>query len=80
MEMKNGANIPQFQTLTTFMRNLMSLPHANVEVERIFSSVNFIKTQTRNRLQTKTVRALLKAEDGIKSLGGCVQFTPSADL
>jgi hypothetical protein len=76
LEVTNGANSPQFQTLGKFMCNLLSLPHANVDVERIFSSVNHIKTRSRNRLQTKTVRALLKAKDGIKSYGGCVSFVP----
>jgi hypothetical protein len=51
LEVTNGANSPhasQFQTLDKFMCNfteyIASLPHANVDVERIFSSVNHIKT------------------------------------
>ena len=48
LEIKNCAGVPQFETLAAFMCNLLSLPHANDHVERIFSSVNFIKTRTRN--------------------------------
>ena len=58
------------------MQSLLCLPHANVDVERVFSSVNSIKTKSRNRLQTATVRALIKVKDGVKMFGGCVKFSP----
>ena len=52
-----------------------------MDVERIFSSVNLIKTRTRNSLKTKTVQfALLRTKDGIKTAGGCVEFVPSKKL
>ena len=53
---------------------------ANVDIERVFSSVNLIKTKNQNRLHTKTVRALLKTKDGIKAFKGCVEFTPPLEL
>lgn len=80
MKVKDGAGDPQFNVLCDFMTSLLSLPHANVDVERIFSSVNLIKTKTRNKLHTSTVRALLKAKDGIKAQGGCVKFSQSSEL
>ena len=58
------------------MGSLLCLPHANVDVERVFSSVNLIKTKIRNRLHTKTVGALLKVKRGIAKEGSCVNFTP----
>jgi hypothetical protein len=58
----------------------LSLPHANVNVERIFSSVNLIKTKTRNRLNITIVRSLLKVKEGVKSGGGCVTFSPPSEL
>ena len=58
------------------MQNLLCLPHANVDVERVFSSVTFTKTKTRNRLHTSTVCAFIKVKDGVKSSGGCVKFVP----
>ena len=61
------------------MNCLLSLPHANVDVERVFSSVNLIKTKHRNRLQTSTVRALIKCKDAVK-VKGCVQFDPPSEL
>ena len=54
-----------------FLHGLLSLPHANVDVERIFFffflSVNLIKTNTRNRLHTGTISSLLKVKDGVKA-------------
>ena len=79
-QVKDGAGYAQFETLCNFMFSLPSLPHANVDVERIFSSVNLIKTKTRNQLNTPTVRALLIAKDGVKLSGGCVEFSPSSEL
>jgi len=68
----------QFNVLCTFMQCLLCLPHANVDVERVFSSVSSIKTKARNRLHTKTVHALLKVKQGVKESGGCVRFSPPA--
>ena len=80
LEVKDGSGSAQFEMLADFIGTLLSLPHANIDVERIFSSVNLVKTTTRNRLKTTTVRVLIKAKDGIKSNGGCVKFSPSSDL
>uniref|UniRef100_A0A1X7VXS2 HAT C-terminal dimerisation domain-containing protein n=1 Tax=Amphimedon queenslandica TaxID=400682 RepID=A0A1X7VXS2_AMPQE len=80
LEVKNGAGETQFSVLCHFMGNMLSLPHANVDAEKIFSSVNLIKTKLRNKLKTSTVRAILKAKNGIKLNEGCVEFTPSSDM
>ncbi len=45
-----------------------------------FWKVNLIKTKTRNRLKTRTVRSLLIVKGGVKSSGGCVSFSPSPEL
>ena len=58
------------------MGSRLCLPHANVDVERVFSSVNLIKTKTRNRLHTKTLGALLKVKRGVAKAGGCMNFSP----
>ena len=61
-----------FKRFSTFMQQLLSLPHANADVERIFSAIKLIKTNTRNRLQTSTVASLLKVKEGVKNSGNCV--------
>ena len=63
----DGTGDPQFGIF--FMQSLLCLPHVNANVERVFSSVSSIKTKARNRLHTKTVRALLKVKEG------CVMFS-----
>ena len=60
------------------MKGLLVLPHANADTERVFSQVNLIKTDTRNRLITKTVSALLSTKEGIKTVAGdCRKFEPT---
>ena len=75
----DGTGAPQFDVLCAFMQTLLCLPHANVDVERVFSSVSSIKTKARNRLHTKTVHALLKVKQGVKASGGCVKFSPPGE-
>ena len=47
---------------------VLSLPHANADVERIFSMCSDIKTKKRNRLSTKTLCSLLRIKMQIKNL------------
>ena len=74
----DGAGTLQFALLSEFMQNLC-LPRANVDVERVFSSVAAVKTKGRNRLHTKSVRANLKVKQGVAESGGCVEFSPSTE-
>lgn len=55
----------RFKNVSKFALNAISLPHSNAECERIFSSVNLIKTKTRNKLVTPTVNGLLLASQRI---------------
>ena len=75
-KISNGVGTLLFHTLSAFMGSLLCLPHANVDVERVFSSVNLIKTKTRNRLRTKTVGALLNVKRGVAKAGACMNFSP----
>lgn len=62
----------------------MCLPHANADCERVFSSVNCLKTKLRQRLNTETINGILHAKQNIKggrqSSNNCVKFTPSDDM
>ena len=58
------------------MKTLLCLPHANVDVERIFSDVSNVKTKKRNRLTLKTLRAVLQVKQGVRKSGGCIKFSP----
>lgn len=77
----NGAEEQQFATVSKFMKGLLVLPHANADTERVFSHVNLIKTDTRNRLKIKTVSALLSTKEGIKTTArDCRKFQPFQDV
>lgn len=52
----NGEKL--FPTLEYLIEIVFSLPHSNVEAERIFSMVTDIKTKKRNRLSNETVSAI----------------------
>ena len=57
----DGTGVLQLSYLSFFMQSLLSLPHANVDIERLFSSVNLIKTKSQ-----RWSKELLTAP------GGCV--------
>lgn len=44
-----------YTTLKEIVSALLCLPHSSATVERIFSSINLIKTKTRNHLGTETM-------------------------
>lgn len=65
-----------FPNLSKFMLCLLVLPHSSAAVERIFSQIKLIKTDTRSRLNTESVNGLLLS----KGNGGavhCYQWEPS---
>jgi hypothetical protein len=45
----------RFPTVSKLTTSLLSLPHSNANVERIFSHVANIKTKTRNSMKTRTL-------------------------
>lgn len=69
-----------FTLLPKFALTILSLPTSNVDVERIFSKVNLIKTKQRNKISTLTLTSLIIVAEMIKSRGGCVNFEPSERL
>ena len=75
-KVKNGLGTPQFPLLCRYMQALLVLPCSNADVERVFSSVNNIKTKQRNKLHSSTVSSLLKVKNGIteQPTGSCVSF------
>lgn len=57
--MKKGDNTEMFPLLSQFVQKLLALPHSSANVERLFSSVNLLKTMTRNKLSTDTLQGIL---------------------
>ena len=51
--------------------NLLSLPNSNAEVERLFSSMNIIKTKLRNKMQLPMLHSVLSVKYGLKRYNKC---------
>lgn len=65
-----------YPTLSKFVSAVLSLPHSSAAVERIFSSINLIKTKQRNRLKTNTIEGLLHTQELIGEKP-CYSLEPS---
>lgn len=63
---KNAAGINTFQDLCDFAIAVLSLPHSNAEVERVFSAMNIVKNKLRNKLSEKTLNSLLLIRNQLK--------------
>lgn len=73
----DGSETPVFGNVSKFMKSLLALPHSSADAERLFSAVTLIKSKTRNRLNTRTVTALLLAKEGVQD---CTKFNPPPEL
>ena len=49
--------------------SILSLPHSNAEVERLFSQLNLVKSKLRNRINIASVNAVLAIRCGMKRVG-----------
>ena len=80
-DVTDGLGTPQFSTLCKFTQVLLSLPCSNVDVERVFSDVNAIKTKLYNKLHSSTVSSLLKVKNGLKcNANNCFNFKPPKEI
>ena len=59
---KRGDNEPMYLHMSSFMLNLLCLPHSSATVERVFSSINRMKNKLRNKLSTETLCGLLHSK------------------
>lgn len=76
-ELKNAGGTEIYPNLKVVMNFLLILPFSNASVERLFSDLNNVKTDLRNKLKTDTVAAILATKDSIKNQGGIFKFTPT---
>ena len=73
----NQNDEPLFKNLSTFALRILSLPVSNTDAERLFSKINLIKTDVRNKLHTKSLAALTVISEAVKEQESCYTFTPS---
>ena len=69
----------KFPIIGKLTKSLLSIPHSNADVERIFSHVNLIKVKQRNKLKVSTLDALLMVKQGSSS-NSCVHFNPTPEM
>lgn len=76
--MQHDDGTPKYKELSDFVLACLSLPHANADVERIFSKITLIRTNLRNKLATHTVEGLCLASQCVKANGKCCSdFEPT---
>lgn len=68
-----------FKELGQFALDVLALPHSNASCERLFSKVNRIKTDSRNKLLPTTLQGILSASECISQLG-CENFEPTKKM
>lgn len=61
-DLKTEDSDPVFSHVSSFMLNLLCLPHSSATVERVFSAVNRMKTKLRNKLSSATISGMLHTE------------------
>lgn len=72
---------PKYPNLMKVVGCVMSLPHSNAAVERVFSQLNLIKTDLRNSLKPCSLVSLLHIKNGLKRVGiSAHELTMDSDL
>ncbi|CAH1966103.1 unnamed protein product [Acanthoscelides obtectus] len=75
-KLKKGDGSAMFPLLSTLTRKLLCLPHSTATAERLFSSINVMKTKLRNKLSTTTIKGTLHTKSEIKN---CFEFNVTND-
>lgn len=65
---KDASGINPYFDLCELAISVLSLPHSNAEVERLFSQMNIVKSKLRNRLNISSVNAVLAVRSGLRRL------------
>ncbi|KAI4813109.1 hypothetical protein KUCAC02_024457 [Chaenocephalus aceratus] len=66
---RDTADNNPFHELTMAAVSVLSLPHANAEVERLFSQMSVVKSKLRNRMSLQTLNSILYVRYGLKLSG-----------
>ncbi|MGH0137865.1 UNVERIFIED_CONTAM: hypothetical protein FKN15_067983 [Acipenser sinensis] len=79
---RNATGDKPFKELCNLALTILTLPHSNAQVERVFSQLNVVKTKLRNRLSLLTVNSILHIRYGLQTAGKkCYQYSlPSSML
>lgn len=76
-EMKDNEGVHHFKNLASFALQVLALPTSNTAAERLFSKLNLIKTDIRNRLHMPALQSLTVLSESVKLQDCCYKFRPS---
>jgi hypothetical protein len=68
---KNAAGENPFKNLCELALTFLVLPFSNAEVERIFSQLNLVKNNTRNKLSLEMINSILTVRYGLRRHDKC---------
>ena len=58
-QFRDAAGLNPFQELSQVAVSVLSLPHSNAEIERVFSQMSVVKNKLRNRMSLQTLNSIL---------------------
>ncbi|KAK3879936.1 hypothetical protein Pcinc_015530 [Petrolisthes cinctipes] len=79
LKKEHGTGQPKFPNLCKIVGCALALPHSNAAVERIFSQLKLIKTETRNSFKTTSLVSLLHVKNALRKDGISVHQLPWND-
>ena len=62
---RNSSGFNPFKELSEHAISMLILPHSNAHVERLFSSMNHVKSKSRNRMELQLLGSLLTIKFGL---------------
>ena len=66
-----------FRLISTAVIRMLCLPTSNADIERVYSQVNVIKTNKRNRMKTDVLESILYIKYGLRRMNKKVhEFVP----
>lgn len=65
---KDSSDSCPFKELAEVAINILSLPHSNAEIERVFSQLNIVKNKQRNRMKVNLINSILAIRAGLRRL------------
>lgn len=68
-QFRDSAGMNPYEDLASAAVSVLSLPHSNAEVERLFSQMSVIKNKLRNRMSLQTLSSILYIRYGLRLAG-----------
>lgn len=76
----NADGTKKYLHIVDFAKAMLVLPMSNTACERLFSQMNNIKTDMRNKFKNEHVAAILHVKQAVKEQDGCVNFKPTKEM